>query len=116
MSDKYKQVILIRQDLKLPKGKACAQAAHASVEAVLRADLLLVESWRKQGMAKIVLKVKDERELVEYFQRAKEEGVASSLISDAGRTVIAPGTKTCAGIGPALEEEIDKITQDLKLL
>ena len=32
----YKQVIILRQDLRLPKGKAAAQCAHASVEAVLR--------------------------------------------------------------------------------
>ncbi len=34
----YKQVILVRQDLKLPKGKLADQAAHASVEAVLKSD------------------------------------------------------------------------------
>ena len=111
-----KQVILIRQDLKLPKGKACAQVAHASVEAVLKADSSVVSSWRGEGMAKIVLKVKDEKELIKYFQIAKDEGLPVSLITDAGRTVIAPGTKTCAGIGPAEDEEIDSITDELKLL
>ena len=112
----YKQVILIRQDLKLPKGKTAAQAAHASVEAVLRSDLHLVEKWRKEGMAKIVLKVKDEKELIKYFQNAKDEGLPTSLITDAGRTVIAPGTKTCVGIGPEEEEKIDSITSELSLL
>jgi PTH2 family peptidyl-tRNA hydrolase len=38
------------------------------------------------------------------------------LITDAGSTQIAPGTKTCLGVGPAEEKEIDKITKDLKLL
>ena len=65
----FKQVILIRQDLKLPKGKLAAQAAHASVEAVLKSDSKLVSTWRKQGMAKIVLKVKDEKELLSYLQQ-----------------------------------------------
>jgi len=112
----YKQVILVRQDLKLPKGKACAQAAHASVEAVLKSDPAVIKAWRQEGMAKIVLKVEDEKELVKYFQKAKDEGLISSLITDAGRTVIAPGTKTCAAIGPAEEEELDKLTGNLKLL
>ena len=112
----FKQVILVRADLKLPKGKLAAQAAHASVEAVLRCDEEMVSKWRSQGMAKIVVKVKDEKELIKYFQAAKDEGFAASLITDAGRTVIAPGTKTCVGIGPDLEEDLDSLTGELKLL
>lgn len=111
-----KQIILIRQDLKLPKGKACAQVAHASVQAVLRSDSSLVKKWENQGMAKIVLKVKDEKELIKYFQVAKDEGLTVSLITDAGKTVIAPGTKTCVGIGPDEEENIDAVTSELPLL
>ena len=82
-----KQVILVRQDLKLPKGKACAQAAHAAVEAVLRSDSNTVSEWRRSGMAKIALKVKDEKELVKYFQMAKDDGLAVSLITDAMKCV-----------------------------
>ncbi len=112
----YKQVILVRQDLQLPKGKLAAQAAHASVEAVLKSDSKAIKSWRNEGMAKIVLKVKDEKELVKYFQKAKEKGLVASLITDAGKTVVAPGTKTCAAVGPAEEEFIDAITGELTLL
>ncbi len=112
----YKQVILVRQDLKLPKGKLAAQCSHASVDAVLKSDSNLVKTWREEGMAKIVLKVKDEKELIKYFQLAKDSGIKASLITDAGRTVIAPGTKTCVGIGPDEEDKIDQITGDLSLL
>ncbi len=112
----FKQVILVRQDLKLPKGKLAAQAAHASVEAVLNSDKKKVQEWRAEGMAKIVLKVKDEKELLSCLRQAKEAGLTASLITDAGRTVIAPGTKTCVGIGPDEEENIDKITGKLLLL
>ena len=111
-----KQVILVRQDLKLPKGKCAAQVAHASVDAVLKSDSKLVKAWRGEGMAKIVLKVKDEKELVKMFQDAKDEGLTASLITDAGHTVVAPGTKTCVAIGPDDEEKIDKVTMDLPLL
>ena len=111
-----KQVILVRQDLKLPKGKLAAQAAHASVEAVLKSEDSMVKAWRSEGMAKIVVKVKDDKELIKYFQQAKDDGLVASLITDAGRTVIAPGTKTCVAIGPDQEEEIDKITGELSLL
>jgi peptidyl-tRNA hydrolase, PTH2 family len=112
----YKQVILVRQDLKLPKGKMAAQSAHASVEAVLKSDSETVKKWRSEGMAKIVLKVKDEKELIKYFQEAKDNDLVASLITDAGRTVIAPGTKTCVAIGPDDDEEIDKITEKLSLM
>jgi len=110
-----KQAILVRFDLKLPKGKACAQAAHASVDAVLKSSKKTVEEWRNQGMAKIVLKVKDEKELIFYFQNAKDAGLAASLITDAGRTVVVPGTKTVAAIGPDDDAEIDRIVGMLKL-
>jgi peptidyl-tRNA hydrolase, PTH2 family len=111
-----KQVIIIRQDLQLPKGKACSQSAHASVEAVLKSKPSVIKTWRSEGMAKIVVKVKDEKELVKYFQRAKDEGLACSLITDAGHTVVEPGTKTCVGIGPDEEEIIDSMTGDWTLL
>ena len=111
----YKQVILLRKDLKLPTGKAAAQVAHASVDAVLKSAPETVKAWRKEGMAKIVLKVKDEKELILYFQQAKDAGLITALITDAGKTVVAPGTRTCAAIGPNEEEEIDKITEKLQL-
>ncbi len=107
---------MIRQDLKLPKGKAAAQAAHASVEAVFKSDSKVVKAWREEGMAKIVVKVKDEKELVKYFQEAKDKGLVVSLITDAGKTVISPGTKTSAAIGPDEEDKIDEITGKLTLL
>ena len=112
----YKQVILIRADLHLPKGKMSAQAAHASVEAVLRTEKSLLSSWRKEGMAKVVLKVEDEKELYKYVQLAKDDGLPTSIITDAGRTVVEPGTVTCAAIGPAQEEHIDRITGMLSLM
>src|SRR4030043_97716 len=106
---KYKQAILVRQDLKLPKGKLAAQVAHASLEAVMKADKKLVSAWRSEGMGKVVLKVADEKELYKYVQQAKDDGIAVSIITDAGHTVVNPGTITCAGIGPDTTEKVDRI-------
>lgn len=111
-----KQVILVRSDLKLPKGKMAAQCAHAAVDAVLNSDKKLVEEWRKQGMKKVILKVADDKELITYLNLAKDSGLKTALITDAGRTVVAPGTKTCMAIGPDDEEKIDKVTKDLKMI
>lgn len=111
-----KQTIIMRADLKLPKGKAAAQAAHASVEATLRSDKAEVKEWRSEGMAKIVLKVADEKELLKYNQLAKDAGLVTAVITDAGHTVVAPGTRTCMAVGPADEEKLDALFGELKLL
>jgi peptidyl-tRNA hydrolase, PTH2 family len=110
-----KQVIVMRNDLKLPKGKMAAQAAHASVEAVLKSDKDKIKEWRLDGSAKIVVRVETRSDLFRYNQMAKDAGLVTALISDAGRTVIAPGTETCFAIGPDEEDKIDRITGELKL-
>ena len=112
----YKQALLLRHDLQLPKGKAGAQLAHAAVEAALRAKKADLDGWRHEGMAKIVLKVADEKELYKYIQAAKDEGLVTSIITDAGHTVVEPGTVTCGAIGPAKEELVDSICKNLKLV
>jgi len=113
---KYKQVILLRKDLRLPLGKACSQCSHAAVEAAFNSDKKKVSAWRKAGAKKVILKVADEKELLKYMQQAKDAGLKTALITDAGKTVIAPGTKTCVGIGPDEEEKIDKVTGKLKMV
>lgn len=116
MTQDYKQVILVRADLKLPKGKLAAQVAHACVEAVHRSDKSTVKNWRAEGMKKVVLEVKNLEELYQYEQEAKSEGLVTAIITDAGHTVVAPGTTTCMAIGPDIEIKIDKITGQLKML
>lgn len=111
-----KQVIVVRNDLKLPKGKLAAQVAHAAVEAAHKAVKSTYQSWRLNGQKKIALKVDSEKELFKIAQQAKDIGLPTAIITDAGKTVIAPGTNTCVGIGPAEESTIDRIVGELKLL
>lgn len=111
-----KQVILVIHELKLPKGKLAAQAAHAAVEAAHKAEKDDYKLWRQNGMAKIVLKVKNKESLYKYIQAAKDAQVPTAVITDAGKTTVEPGTVTCGAIGPAAEETIDTITGDLPLL
>lgn len=112
----YKQVILIRSDLKLPKGKMAGQAAHAAVEAALKSDKKKISIWRSEGQKKVILKIDNEDQLYRLKIQAEELGLTTALITDAGKTVIAPGTTTCLAIGPDLEEEIDKVAGSLKLM
>ena len=114
-----KQAIVVRNDLKMGKGKVAAQVAHASLEAAEAARARKpgwYEGWKAGGQAKIVLKVDSEEELQELFQKAKSAGIPASLIQDRGLTQVEPGTVTCLGVGPAPDQEVDGITGKLKLL
>ncbi|MEM5778280.1 MAG: peptidyl-tRNA hydrolase Pth2 [Candidatus Aenigmatarchaeota archaeon] len=111
-----KQVILVRSDLKLEKGKLCSQVAHASLASFLKSSKGNKEKWLREGMKKIVLKVLNEKELIEFYNKAKKEKLPCELIIDAGLTQVKPGTITALGIGPAEDKKIDKLTGKLKLL
>lgn len=112
----YKQIIIIRNDLKMPKGKLAAQTAHASVEAVLLSNDYNLNEWKSEGSKKVVLKVESKKELIDYIRKAKKEGLIISLINDAGKTFFKLPTITCGAIGPDKEDKIDNIIKDLKLL
>ena len=110
-----KQAIVVRTDLKMGKGKTAAQCSHASVAVLEKVDKDLVRQWKEEGMKKVVLKISGKMELLELFENAKRS-LPATLIKDAGLTQIKPGEPTCIGIGPAKEEELDRITGELKLL
>ena len=110
-----KQVILVRHDLKLSRGKLVSQCSHASVEAVLKSNKEKINEWRKFSK-KVVLKVRDEKELLSLKKLADKEKLVTALIKDAGRTEVKPGTITCLAIGPDEDKKIDKITGKLKTL
>jgi peptidyl-tRNA hydrolase, PTH2 family len=115
----YKQVILIRNDLKMSKGKTAAQASHAAVEASLNSKKkhrIIFSAWRLSGMKKVVLKVSSQKELYQYAQQAKEQGITTAIIADAGMTELKPGTVTAVAIGPEKDAKIDQITGKLQTL
>ena len=109
-----KQVILVRSDLKMGLGKLSSQVAHASLEAALKSDKL--KEWKNKGTKKVILKVKDEKELLYYYELAKKNKITNALIKDAAKTFFKEPTITCLAIGPEKEEKIDKITKELKML
>ncbi len=115
----YQQVIAVRTDLKMGKGKLAAQCCHASIASFLKAQQTRysdwAQDWLNEGMQKVVVKVSSEKELLELFEQVKKQFPAA-LIQDAGHTQIASGSKTCIGIGPAPEIELKKFTGKLKLL
>lgn len=115
----YKQVIIVRTDLKMSVGKTCAQVAHASLGSALKAmknEKKWYEAWTKEGQKKVVVKVKGEEEIFELYEMAKASNLPCYLVNDAGLTELEPGTTTTLGIGPGPNEKVDKITGELKLL
>lgn len=111
-----KQVIIIRDDVDMSRGKAVAQGSHASVLAVQDADDVSVHNWLNDSAGtKITLAVSSEDELRELITQAQSESLPTGIISDLGRTEIDSGTTTAGAIGPASEEAIDSITGHLSL-
>ncbi|MEM4280638.1 MAG: peptidyl-tRNA hydrolase Pth2 [Candidatus Caldarchaeum sp.] len=116
---KYKQVIVIRSDLRMSVGKTAAQASHAAVLALENArknNPDWVEEWFASGQKKVVLKVVSEQELRRLAELCAFRGLPHEVVEDAGLTELPPGTATALGIGPAPEEEVDRITGSLPLL
>jgi len=122
-----KQVIVIRKDLNMGKGKMIAQAAHASLAAITKYFipgtnvLTLIPSkamrdWLENSFTKICVYVKSEEELHGIYLEALGADLPCSLIKDNGRTVFKEPTYTAVAVGPAEVEDVDKITRHLPLL
>lgn len=124
-----KQVIVMRKDLNMRKGKMIAQGAHASLRVILDAgrasdattyQIAMTEpmaQWMTGRFAKVCVSVTSEAELDDIVAKARAAGVPCALIVDAGKTEFhGVPTKTCCAVGPAWVDEIDAITGALPLL
>jgi PTH2 family peptidyl-tRNA hydrolase len=125
---RIKQVILIRKDLNMRRGKEVAQGSHASMAFLVEqlrgtgnaagafaVSLSALErTWIGAGTAKVCLRVNSEAELIEHHERALEAGLTSHLVRDSGRTEFGGvATLTACAIGPDEAARIDEITGDL---
>lgn len=140
MQNAPKQVIVMRKDLNMRKGKMVAQGAHASMKVILdRMRFYIIdgndtnpygydifgmedmspsmESWIKGLFTKVCVSVDSEQELIDIYTKAKEAGIPCAMIEDSGLTEFnGVVTKTCIAVGPDYPEKIDSITGHLKLL
>ena len=111
-----KQVMIVRTDLKMGKGKIAAQCCHGAIGAYKKADPKKIKKWESEAYAKVVLKVKTLEELQDLKQQADKKGVSNYLVVDAGRTQIPASSTTVLALGPDEDKILDEITGDLKLL
>lgn len=117
----YKQVIVLRDDLNMRKGKMIAQGAHASMAALLKDGQLIederIEQWLGGAFTKIAVRVSSEEELMKVYHDAQNASALRSIIKDAGKTEFNGVPKyTAVAVGPGLVEDINEITGHLKLL
>lgn len=116
---RYKQVIAIRTDLKMSKGKIAVQVGHAAVSAADEArkkHFDWCKAWMAEGQCKIVVRAESKKEILELEEEAKQSRLPTALIIDRGLTELPPDTVTCLGIGPAPSTQMDAITRKLSLL
>lgn len=111
-----KQVMVVRNDLKMGKGKIAAQCCHGSLGAYKKTNPEKIRKWENEAYAKVVCKVNSLEELLELKKQAIINKVSYYLVVDAGRTKVPTSTTTVLALGPDEDEILDKITGDLKLL
>ncbi|MFN0249390.1 MAG: peptidyl-tRNA hydrolase [Kofleriaceae bacterium] len=131
MSKYAKQVIVMRKDLGMRKGKMIAQGAHASMKVLLDAGghtqdgaatfviplTAPMAAWLGGRFTKVCVGVDSEAALDAIVDKARAANVPVALIVDAGATEFhGVPTKTCCAIGPAWTEDVDAITGALTLL
>ncbi|ONK61186.1 uncharacterized protein A4U43_C08F27110 [Asparagus officinalis] len=114
----FKMVLVVRNDLKMGKGKIAAQCSHATLGLYKklhnRAPKAL-SRWEMCGQVKVVLKIDSEEDMLLLQERAKSLMLPTHVTIDAGRTQIAPNSRTVMAIlGPA--DVVDDVTGGLKLL
>jgi len=131
MEVEVKQVIIVRSDLNMSRGKESAQVAHASMawlaevvtewsEDINGNNPMQLEEvdykWLYSGTSKVVLSVKSLEELEQVESDARAAKLTVHKITDAGKTEFHGNpTTTCIAIGPNLSSKIDPITKELKL-
>lgn len=130
-----KQVIVVRRDLNMPIGKACAQSAHSAMGTffnIMKSNVkdlgdnvvysLTVSknsamyNYIEGAFTKAVVYVDSLEDLLDIQRKCDEKKLLNCLITDKGLTVFdGKPTVTCLSVGPLNDDEFDGITSHLKL-
>lgn len=142
LSVNVKQIIIIRKDLNMRKGKIASQAAHASLGAIMKCMKKYISTpdmfsrtpdrihremhyppdssmaaWLDGTFTKICVYVNSEQELLDIRDKAVGEKILHCLIQDSGATEFhGVPTYTALALGPDWHFNLDHITGQLPLL
>lgn len=130
-----KQVIVVRKDLHMRKGKIAAQCTHTTkllfikrleeqcIDGDIRHHSFITDvgspfdNWLKDLFTTVVVSCNSEEELLQLRDKANEVGVESVIVQDSGKTEFHDVlTYTVLSIGPDEVSKVDKITGHLKPL
>jgi PTH2 family peptidyl-tRNA hydrolase len=136
-----KQILVVRKDLNMRKGKIAAQCCHASMSfltkgggvycnlgtGIPQVDYFMssveeshadeINHWLRNSFRKICVYVNSEEELEAVHQKALDSGLISHMITDNGATEFnGVKTKTCCAIGPHFCHKFEGLTDHLPLL
>jgi PTH2 family peptidyl-tRNA hydrolase len=132
-----RQIIVIRTDLNMRKGKMVSQGGHSILKVFFDRITSIIPSttfpgkyqivmdgispeevfWVKGSFTKVCVGVPSEEALKEVYEKAKAAGLPCSIIEDNGKTEFHDvKTFTACSIGPCTKEESFPITGHLPLL
>lgn len=123
-SSAHRIVLLVRDDLKMDRGKVAVQCSHAALllytlpsssstafsSHPLSRDVARWRSaWQAEGHPTLPLRVPDLDSMHALAHEAQQRGLPTAIVRDAGRTQVRSGSETVLGIGPAEGRVIDEI-------
>lgn len=81
----------------------------------LRLNSPVVDAWESNNKPVDVFKVENEELMLKYQQLAVQCGFNTYIVVDAGRTQVAPRSKTVLAVGPAQSEELNLFSESLQI-
>jgi PTH2 family peptidyl-tRNA hydrolase len=124
-----KVVTCMRSDLNMRKGKMIAQGQHGIQYMILdnlfveadptkspRTPGVIFQEWLHGDHTKITCKVTSLAQVYAIAKAAAAAGIPGYIVEDLGKTDVPALSVTCLVLGPAAEEDLDKITGSLELL
>ena len=122
--NKIVMVFLVRNDIKMGKGKIAVHVGHATqyiIEECIQRKYVTYTTWKKfYNSQKMVLKVNSEKELDELHSKlvglARKLHFPVKIVKDEQEPQRVENMPIVVGFGPIRRNDVDNVIGDLKLL